>query len=178
VTRAPTQAAEESKAATPPVVGDKAPDFTLNDLKGSQVSLGEQLKRGSVVIVVLRGYPGYQCPICTRQFGELVGKVKEFTDAKASVMFIYPGPATDLDKYAKEFIGKKTFPTSFQFLIDPDFKFTELYRLRWDAPKETAYPASFVVDADGAIRFAKVSHSHGDRASSDELLGALGKISK
>ena len=63
-------------------------------------------------------------------------------------------------------------------MIDPDFKFTELYKLRWKAPQETAYPASFVVDDRGVIQFANVSHSHGDRTSGGELLEALTKLSK
>lgn len=33
---------------------------------------------GPVVLVVLRGYPGYQCPICTKQLAEFRGKVDEF----------------------------------------------------------------------------------------------------
>jgi peroxiredoxin len=161
----------------PPAVGDKAPDFVLKDLQGTEVSLGEQLKQGPVVVIVLRGYPGYQCPICSRQFAEMIGKGKEFADAKATVLFVYPGPADDLDKYAKEFVGGKTFPENYRFLIDPDFKFTELYGLRWNAPKETAYPSSFVVGRNDVITFAKVSHSHGDRASSSELLEALSTLS-
>ncbi len=93
-------------------------------------------------------------------------------------MFVYPGPATDLDKYAKEFVGGKSFPENFRFLIDPDFKFTEQYHLRWNKPQETAYPSSFVIDNQGIIQFAKISHSHGDRASSSELLDALAKLNK
>ncbi len=176
--RSPPRAEEESEAKQPPGVGSTAPAFVLNDLDGKTISLADLLKHGPAVLVVLRGYPGYQCPICTRQFGELMGKAKKFADAKATVVFIYPGPATDLDKYAKEFVGGKTFPENYRFAIDPDFKFTESYKLRWDAPHETAYPSSFVVDDAAIVRFAKVSHSHGDRASSGELLAALTKLSK
>ena len=130
------------------------------------------------MLVVLRGYPGYQCPICTKQFGELLGKAKKFADAKATLVFVYPGPAADLDKYAKEFVGGKSFPENFRFLMDPDFKFTEQYHLRWNKPQETAYPSSFVIDNQGVIQFAKISHSHGDRASPSELLDALAKLNK
>ena len=169
--------AGDNSEVKPPTVGDKAPPFALKDLDGKTVSLAEQFKQGPTVIVVLRGYPGYQCPICTKQFGDLMGKANRFADAKATVVFIYPGPASDLDKYAKEFVGGKTFPENYRFLIDPDFKFTELYNLRCNAPKETAYPSSFVVDDQGVIRFAKISHSHGNRASSGELLEALKQFS-
>ena len=171
-------AADKTDSAKQPAVGDKAADFKLNDLDGKPVSLAEQLKNGPVALVVLRGYPGYQCPICTKQFGELLSKAKKFDATGATVVFVYPGPAADLDKYAKEFVGSKAFPEKFRFLIDPDFKFTELYRLRWNAPNETAFPASFVVDDKGVIQFAKISHSHGDRASSTELLEALAKLNK
>jgi peroxiredoxin len=165
--------ADDSQTKKPPQLGDKAPDFLLNDLSGKAVSLSDCLKSGPVVLVVLRGYPGYQCPICTKQFGELLSKAKKFTDAKATVVFVYPGPANDLDKYAKEFVGSKSFPDNFRFLLDPDFKFTEQYGLRWNAANETAYPSSFVIDSHGVVQSAKVSHSHGDRASSGELLNAL-----
>ncbi len=171
-------AADKNDSAKPPAFGDKAADFKLNDLEGKSVSLTDQLKHGPVALVVLRGYPGYQCPICTKQFGELFSKAKQFEAAGASIVFVYPGPATDLDKFAKDFVGSKVFPEHFRFLIDPDFKFTERYRLRWNAPNETAYPSSFVVDDKGVIQFAKISHSHGDRASSGELLDALAKLSK
>jgi thioredoxin-dependent peroxiredoxin len=166
------------EAKQSPGIGDKAPDFALNDFEGNSVSLADQLKHGPTVVVVLRGFPGYQCPICAKQFGELMGKAKKFADAKATVLFVYPGSAADLDKHAREFVGGKTFPANYRFVTDPDFKFTELYKLRWNAPHETAYPSTFVVDEHGAIQFAKVSHSHGDRASGGELLDALTKLSK
>ena len=170
--------ADERKmgSSDPPAIGDKAPDFTLKDLGDKAVSLSDSLKGGPAVVVVLRGYPGYQCPICTKQFAELLSKSKNFAESKAKVVFIYPGPAMDLDKYAKEFIGGKSFPDNFRFVTDPDYKITELYHLRWNAPAETAYPSTFVVDSKGIVRFAKVSHSHGDRASSSEILDALVKV--
>jgi thioredoxin-dependent peroxiredoxin len=171
------QAADQA-AGKPPAVGQKAPEFQLNNLDGKPVGLSDATKNGPAVVVVLRGYPGYQCPVCTKQFGELIGKAKGFAEQKATVIFIYPGPANDLDKHAREFIGGKNFPEQFRFVIDPDYKFTELYRLRWNAPNETAYPATFVVDSKGIVRFAKVSQSHGGRASSGEILDALGKIEK
>ncbi len=55
----------------PPQVGDKAGDFMLTTLDRKPVQLSKQLAHGPVVLVVLRGWPGYQCPICTRQVGQL-----------------------------------------------------------------------------------------------------------
>jgi peroxiredoxin len=171
----PAGAADDDGGApkSPPAVGDEAPRFALKDLSGEEVALAALLKEGPVVLVVLRGYPGYQCPICNRQVGELLGKAKDFAAKKARVVFVYPGPAEDLDKYAREFVSGKEFPENFEFVIDPDYKFTAAYALRWDAPRETAYPSAFVIDSGGKVLLAKISKSHGGRASAAELLEAL-----
>ena len=58
-------------------------------------------------------------------------------------------------------------------MLDPGYAFTNLYGLRWDAPKETAYPATFVLDRGGVVRFANVSRSHGGRTPVAEVLSAL-----
>src|SRR5262249_54075654 len=56
-------------AANPPAVGERAPDFSLEALDGTSVSLSAELQSGPIVLVMLRGWPGYQCPFCVRQFG-------------------------------------------------------------------------------------------------------------
>jgi peroxiredoxin len=50
---------------------------------------------------------------------------------------------------------------------------TNLYGLCWDAPHETVYPSTFILDKNGKILFQKISHSHGDRTSAEEVLGQL-----
>ena len=167
---APAQAVEPTLQ-----VGETAPDFALDSLDGQKVSLSALADRGPVVLVVLRGYPGYQCPICTAQVGELMSKARDFQDARSHVILVYPGPSEGLKQRAGEFIRGKTLPENFQILLDPDYTFTMSYGLRWDAPKETAYPSAFVIDNTRTIRFAKISHSHGGRAKAAEILEALKK---
>ena len=163
-------------SADPPRVGDAARDFTLKTLDGETVRLATLREKGPVVLAVLRGWPGYQCPICTRQVGELIGKSPEIAGAKSQVVLVYPGPAQGLEGHAEEFARGKALPANFRLVIDPDYEFTKAYDLRWDAPKETAYPSTFVVDAGGKIAFAKVSHSHGDRAKVGEVLQVLDRL--
>ena len=67
------QAADDT-ATKPPAVGEQEPEFSLKNLDGKTVSLADAHKNGPTVLVMLRGYPGYQCPICTKQFGELLSK--------------------------------------------------------------------------------------------------------
>ncbi len=166
----PAHAAEE-----PPKVGDIAADFELNALDKGKVKLSSLTKNGSVVLIVLRGFPGYQCPLCTRQVAELRSRAKEFSAAKTQVILVYPGPAEGLKAHADEFVRGKTLPKPFRLVLDPDFEFTKKYALRWDAPNETAYPSTFVLDRKRKIVFAKVSKSHGDRAQTDAILKAIPK---
>ncbi len=135
-----------AKKSLPPRDGDKASDFTLKTLDGNPVQLSKQLANGPVVLVVLRGWPGYQCPICMRQVGDFLAQAKQFQALHARVIFVYPGPADRLEDHAREFWGDKILPEGLTFVIDPDYQFTLAYGLRWLAPRETAYPATFVID--------------------------------
>jgi thioredoxin-dependent peroxiredoxin len=157
-----------------PKVGDEAKDFELAALGGEKVKLSKLAEGGPVVLVVLRGYPGYQCPICTKQFAEFRGKADEFKAAGAPVVFVYPGPAEKLKEHAGEFVKGKDYPAHFHFLLDPDYVFTTAYGLRWDAKNETAYPSTFVIDGKRKVAFAKVSTTHGDRAKVGDVLTKLG----
>ena len=156
-----------------PAVGARAPAFTLNDLDGAPVSLAGELTQGAVVLIVGRGWPGYQCPFCTKQFADFRAHAAQFAAAGARVLWIYPGPSDDLVAHAKDFIAAKDVPANFRLLIDPGYTFTNAYRLRWDAPKETAYPATFIIDRGGIIRFARVSNEHGNRTAAADVLAAL-----
>jgi peroxiredoxin len=157
-------------AAEPPKAGDEAKDFTLKSLKDETVKLSDLSKEGPVVILVLRGYPGYQCPICNRQIGEFLSKAKTFAEARTQIVMVYPGPADKLAAHADEFVRGKTLPENCHFVIDPDYAFVNAYNLRWDAPGETAYPATFVIDKERQVRFAKISMTHGGRSKADEVL--------
>lgn len=161
--------------AAPPQVGDKAPAFALKNLQDTTVKLASQLKKGPVVLLMLRGFPGYQCPICNQQVGSFLSNADQFKKAGAQVILVYPGPSDGLKQHADEFVRGKSLPANFHLLLDPNYQFTKRYNLRWDAPGETAYPSTFVVDRQGKIRFAKVSRSHGDRATPDEVLKVLEK---
>ena len=162
-----------------PKVGDKAPDFTLKSLDDQTVRLGGLATNGNVVLIVLRGWPGYQCPICDRQVQDFIRIKSDFTGARSQVVFVYPGPADGLKAHAEEFKKwkGKEWPKEFLYVLDPDYTMVNAYGLRWDAPKETAYASTFVLDGKGVVRFAKTSRSHGDRTKADDVLAEVKKLS-
>jgi peroxiredoxin len=165
-----------SLGAAQPGVGDAAPDFTLRSLGGGEVTLSEFVADGPIALVVLRGYPGYQCPVCSRQVHDFIANADGFKEAGARVLFVYPGPSDDLQSRAEEFVADKTFPSHFTMLIDPGYEFTNLYDLRWEAPRETAYPATFLMGRDRNIFYANISDSHGGRTAAGEMIELLKKV--
>lgn len=160
-------------AATPPQVGDTAPGFTLKQLDGQAVDFAQVTQGRAAVLVVLRGWSGYQCPFCTTQVYEYAGHAADFAARNMPVVMIYPGPAEALQAHAKEFLDSQQWPANFYYLIDPDYAFTNRYGLRWDEKGETAYPSTFVIDAQGKVVLAHVSREHGDRLGAAALLRQL-----
>ena len=168
-------ASRQAKPGGPPTVGDTAPDFTLAQIDGTKLTLSAELKNGPVVLIVGRGWVGYQCPFCNRQFGDFLRNAKELEAKSARVVWVYPGPTEDVQKRAEEFAQGKAFPGNFRFVLDPAYSFTLAYGLRWDAPQETAYPATFIIDRGRVVRFASISKTHGDRTTAAVVLAALSR---
>ncbi|QMU62001.1 MAG: redoxin family protein [Gammaproteobacteria bacterium] len=161
-----------------PKEGSKLEDFSGTTMHGDSFQFSKLVDKGSVVIVMLRGFPGYQCPVCSTQVAGYVAKADEFKKQRNTpVVFIYPGKVSNLEKRAQEFTAplekEVDLPNNIIFVIDHDYKITNHLGLRWDAPKETAYPAAFVIDHSGYVQYAKVSDNHQDRATADEVLEFL-----
>ena len=162
--------------AQTPAMGSQAPDFTLLTPTGSAVHLAMETDKGTTVLVVLRGYPGYQCPYCVRQVHDFVEHSAAFAARHVHVLLVYPGPPAELDQHAKEFLAKQAdLPQNIKLVVDPDYKMTNRYGLRWDAPHETAYPSTFILDKHDNILFEKISHTHGDRTTAQDVLNLLPK---
>jgi peroxiredoxin len=163
-----------SAFAQTPAVGAKVPDFTLATPAGKAVTLSTEREGHGLVLVILRGFPGYQCPYCVKQVHDFVEHASEFKAKNTRVLLVYPGPPADLDQHAKEFLEKQAdLPSNVVLVTDPDYKVTNLYGLRWDAPNETAYPSTFILDKKGIVVFEKISHSHGERVSAQDALDNL-----
>ena len=162
-------------------VGDRAPDFEL-PIQGQDqyLKLSKLIDDGPVVVVVLRGFPGYQCPICSRQVGSLRSRAKRLETALGGkpnrVVMVYPGPENQLERKASEFVGQRRMPAPLVLVRDPDMEMVSEWGLRWDAPRETAYPSAFLIGPGRKVAWAKVSQSHGGRATVEEILRAIDKL--
>jgi peroxiredoxin len=156
-------AASVPSIAATPVVGQRAPDFTLNALDGSSLSLRQLTAAGRLVIVVLRGYPGYQCPFSQQQFQSYQQAAAQFASLSTQVLFVYPGNGgKNLSLDAADMIGSQPLPQNVHVVLDPNYSFTNLYGLRWNATDETAYPSTFLINSDRTVVFTHVGQFHSD----------------
>ncbi|QDT01646.1 AhpC/TSA family protein [Rubripirellula lacrimiformis] len=173
--RVSVSAKEVAKSA--PDVGQKVADFDLPIVGGDQMlKLSDQYAEGPVVVIVLRGFPGYQCPLCSRQIGALTNRIKTIAKTAKRVILVYPGPASMLDDHATDFMGSRKLPAPIVMVRDPDMEMVNRWGLRWNAPRETAYPATYVINSDGEVAWRLISDSHGGRSTATDIIKALDKI--
>jgi len=130
--------------------GDPAPDFTLPDADGKQVSLADY--RGRRVIVYF--YPAAMTPGCTKEACDFRDNLRELGDAGLDVIGISPDKPAKLAKFRDD--QGLTFP----LLSDPD----RAVLTAWGAYGEkTMYGktvqgvirSTFVVDEQGRIALAQ-----------------------
>src|SRR5215472_8787681 len=75
-----------------PAVGAKAPDLTLSTPTGNAVKMSTEQGGHGLVLAMLRGFPGYQCPYCVKQVHDFVVHASEFKAKNTKVLLVYPGP--------------------------------------------------------------------------------------
>ena len=99
-------------------VGTPAPDFTLKNQDGNDVTLSQELKKGHVVLYF---YPKDNTPGCTKEACSFRDLSEEFLLAGASIF----GVNTDSVESHKKFHEKNKL--TFSLLADPESRVTTLY---------------------------------------------------
>lgn len=97
--------------------GDQAPDFTLPDATGTEVSLGD-LRGGRVVVYF---YPAAMTPGCTTQACDFRDNLSSLAAAGVTVVGVSPDAPAKLAEFAER--DGLTFP----LLSDPSHQVLEAY---------------------------------------------------
>lgn len=169
-----TASAQDQRQSGRLADGDRIIDFELPIVGSDEyLKLSDECRQGAVVVVVLRGYPGYQCPICNRQFATLSNRAKALAKEAHRVILVYPGEVDQTENNAERFRGRRSLPQPLVLVRDEGMEMVEAWGLRWNARNETAYPATYVFDRNGRLRWHKVSKSHAGRSTVEEILKAL-----
>lgn len=151
-----------------PEIGDIAPDFTLHDSEGNEVSLSDF--RGKKVVLYF--YPKDDTKGCTQEACEFRDSFPEFGKLNAVILGVSPDPV----KSHKKFSEKYELP--FTILADEEKEVVQTY----DVWKEKSMygrkymgveRSTFVIDEEGKIvqKFPKVKITGHVKAVLKEITG-------
>jgi mycoredoxin-dependent peroxiredoxin len=145
---ATTTSAGNVAGTVPLQVGDPAPDFSLTDTHGSPVSLAEL--RGTPVVLVF--VPFAFSGTCTGELCELRDNIGVFDAAGTRLLVVSCDPMYALRAWAEQ------EGYGFDLLSDfwPHGEVATAYGV-FDAERGRALRGSFLVDADGVVRWAVVN---------------------
>jgi len=129
--------------------GDAAPEFTLPDADGNQVSLASL--RGQRVIIYF--YPAAMTPGCTKQACDFRDSNADLSDAGFAVLGISPDSPAKLAKFRDQ--ERLTFP----LLSDPDRSVLQAYgaygeKMLYGKKSVGVIRSTFAVGPDGKIERA------------------------
>ncbi|MEA3361834.1 MAG: TlpA disulfide reductase family protein [Thermodesulfobacteriota bacterium] len=117
------------------LIGNVAPDFTLTDMQGQQVSLSQF--RGKVVVL---NFWATWCPPCREEMPSMEQLYRDFKD-KGLVML-----AVNVDENGKKAVSQflQKTPHSFPILLDSE-------NIAQNAYGVFRFPESFIIDRNGVV---------------------------
>ena len=125
-------------------IGEKAPNFTLQDKNGQPVSLSDFLGKK----IILYFYPRDNTPGCTRQACAFAGAYKAFQELNVEVIGISRDSVASHEKFAQ----KHSLP--FILLSDPNLEAINAYGV-WQEKKQYGKVSmgvvrtTFIIDEEG-----------------------------
>jgi peroxiredoxin len=164
---------EGSPAAASGLVGQSFPYTRFITGDGEVIDLASAPGRERSLVVFMRGFPGYVCTYCTRQTAELVRRLDDIRATNAELFIVYPGPADAIPRFldaVRRFM--KTAPTAripVPILLDVDLKAVEAVGIK----HKLSYPSTFLLDAQGTVRYAYIGKGPTDRPAIDDVLSAI-----
>ncbi len=166
-------------------VGNQAPEFTLQNALGENVSLADYLKKGPVV---LTWYRGGWCPYCNITLHRLQEELPNFQAAGANLLALTP------EVPDKSLSTKEKHDLQFEVLSDVGnavaheygivFKLIPeladsyqsgfgLHEYNGDETDELPIAATYIIDQQGVIQYAFLDPDYRNRAEPADIIKAL-----
>ena len=173
-------------------VGDQAPDFTLKNATGKEVTLSEELKKGPVV---LTWYRGGWCPYCNIAMAAMQKSLPEMKKAGANLIALTPElpdkTLTTVEKNKLEFEVltdlnhqvAKQYDLLFKLTPDVENIYGEKFDLEAyngsDAGTDTLpLVATYIIGQDGKIAWAFLHYDYHKRAEPADIVAFLKEMKK
>jgi peroxiredoxin len=154
-------------------VGDKAPDFTLENMDGQKLTLSDVYSKRNVVLVF---YRGQWWPYCTTQLGELKGLLTPEEKNQVQILAVSVDSHDDSKKFVQKLKERFTGDLDFPLLEDKDRKVINRYGIFNPNSKGWPHPATYVLDKQGIVRWRFIETDYKKRPTNAQILEALRKI--
>jgi peroxiredoxin len=154
-------------------VGDRAPDFTLEDMDGKRISLSDFHGRRKVVLVF---YRGHWWPYCASQLGELKGLLTAEEKRQVQILAISIDSHADSRRLVKRLQESSSGEVDFPLLEDKSHEVIGRYGILNPHSPGWPHPAIYVLDRAGIVRWRFVEKDYTQRASNEQILQALKAI--
>jgi peroxiredoxin Q/BCP len=150
--------------------GDTAPDFTLRDQNGEEVTLSDL--RGQTVVLYF--YPRADTPGCTTQACGIRDHRTDYADAGARVLGVSPDEVGAVAKFDDK------YDLGFTLLADPDHAVADAYgtwveKRNYGKTYMGVQRATFIIDPEG--RIASVIEKASPKTHDDDVLALLAQAS-
>jgi peroxiredoxin len=168
---------------------DVAPDFTLPNARGDQVTLSKLIAKGPVVLAFYRG--GW-CPYCNLQLRAYQRILPEIRALGASLVAVSPEPPdkslSTAEKNALEFEVlsdvKGDAGHAYRLVFDFSQELKQAFRAAgndlsgWNADGEwrLPIPATYVIGRDGRVKLAFVDAEYRNRLEPAEIIATLDRL--
>ena len=145
-------------------VGSQAPDFTLRNENGEEVTLSDL--RGSNVVLIF--YPFAFSSICTKELHDVTDLESKFGAENAEVF----GVSVDSPFTLKAFRKSEQLTPHLLSDFEPKGAVAQQYDAYLEGPLGFATRATYVIDKDGKVAWKQVN-SPGEARDQQEAIAAL-----
>jgi len=156
------------------LLGKPLPQTRFLGPDGRIVNLDDFKGHKRVVLVVLRGFPGYVCIGCSLYTMALADAQKDFAEENAQVVLVYPGEADSVAAFLDAIRNlSPDFVLPFPVLLDVNLRAVNALGIKDDL----AQPATIIVDEDGIVRYAVAGNWADERPPVPVVLEELRSLS-
>lgn len=140
---------------------------------GELVDIKDYEGKKNILLVILRGFAGSICLVCSSQTLALSQTAESFRAKNTEILLMYPGKGESVPEFL-EALNKfqPGYEPPFSVLMDVDLEFINTMNLQ----ASLARPTSIILDKNGIIRYAYIGQNPTDRPNVPILLQEIEKI--
>lgn len=154
-------------------LGKKLPVSRFIQEGGEILDLQDYEGKKNVLLIILRGFAGSICPVCSSQTFALSKNIHRFQEKETQVIVIYPGKAETVPHFLESLANlDPDFKPPFPMVMDVELSFIHRFNLE----SKLAKPTSILIDKSGLVRYAYIGKNAMDRPSIPVLLREIEKM--